>query len=167
MTPATARSVFNDFVQWLLGRKVEVADLFLNSLRVCVEGQFGEDTGLFLWFDPVWHLGCPKGILVGSRQAQVEERDAHAALNVLVKELEGREIERVSVDALTSDIDIRFSGDYWVRTFVSDPAAEMNWYIRDRENNVVVTGAASGLRLCDSRPADENAPEGPPPNTQE
>jgi 23S rRNA G2069 N7-methylase RlmK/C1962 C5-methylase RlmI len=66
-----AQSVLDRFIQWLIGRKVEDADLFLNSLRITVEGEFGEDTGLFLWFDPVWHLGSPEGVLVGSRQAQV------------------------------------------------------------------------------------------------
>src|ERR1700691_1655272 len=106
MKPKDAQTVFKDFVQWIAGRKVREASLFLNSLRVCVECEFGERTSLFLWFDPVWHLGSPKGILVGSRQAQVEERDAHAALNLLVQELLGREVEHVSVDALTAEIDV-------------------------------------------------------------
>jgi hypothetical protein len=158
MTPKETQLVFNDFVQRLIGRKVEVADLFLNSLRLCIDGQFGGDTGLFLWFDPVWHLGSATGILVGSRQAQVEERDAHAALNLLVQGLLGREVERISVDALTNDIDIRFSGDYWIKTFVSDPTADMNWYFRDRRMKLVVTGSAAGLRLNNSPPSDESTP---------
>jgi hypothetical protein len=158
MKAKDAQAVFSDFVQWLMGRRVEVADLFLNSLRICIEGQFGGDTGLFLWFDPVWHLGSPKGILVGSRQAQIEERNAHAALNLLVQELLGRQVEQVSVDALTSDIDIRFSGGYWVRTFVSDPTANMNWYFRDRQRKLVVTASAAGFRLSDFPPSDESTP---------
>lgn len=147
-----AQSVFNDFVQRLLGREIQAASLFLNSLRLCVGCEFGEKAGLFLYFDPVWHLGGPKGVLVGSRQAQVEERDAHAALNLLVQELLGKKIERVTVDALTGDIDIRFSGGYWVRTFVSDPTDDENWYIWDKQKNLVVTGLPTGLQL-EERPA--------------
>jgi hypothetical protein len=156
MTPHEALPVFNDFVQWLTGRKVEAAGLFLNSLRLCVEGQFGENTGMFLWFDPVWHLGGPNGVLVGSRQAQDEDRDVRGALNSLVQQLLGREVESVSVDALTTDIDIRFSNGYWVRTFVSDPTDDMNWYFRDRQRKLTVTGSAAGLRLSNPPSSDES-----------
>jgi hypothetical protein len=136
-----------EFAQSLKGRNVSYASLFLNSLRVCVDRQLTEKKGFFLWFEPAWHLGNPEGVLVGSRQAQTEERDAHAALNVLVERLVGRQIERVSVEDLTNDIDVRFSGGYWVRTFVSDPLAEEDWYVRDCESSVVVTASAKGLRV--------------------
>ncbi len=155
--PNDAQSVFNGFVQCLIGRNVEDADLFLNSLRITVDGDFGGDTGLFLWFDPVWHLGSPQGVLVGSRQAQVEERDAHSALNLVVQQLHRRQVERVSVEALTNDIEVRFSGGYWVKTFVSDPTADMNWYFRDRQTHEVITGSAAGLRLDQEAPASDEA----------
>ena len=71
-------------------------------------------------------------------------------MNALVKKLVGQAIERVSVEPLTNDIDVRFSDGYWIKTFVSDPTADENWYIRDCESNEVVTGSAGGLRL-DSR----------------
>jgi hypothetical protein len=148
--PKDVQSVLANFVQQLVGHRVSHSSLLLNSLRVCVDRQLQENTGFFLWFEPVWHLGNPNGVLVGSRQAQVEERDAHAALNSLVEELVGRQIERISVDPLTNDIDVRFAAGYWIRTFVSDPTAEENWYLRDCESNEVVTGSAGGLRL-DSR----------------
>ena len=147
--PEDAQSVFDDFVRRLIGHKVSYASLFPNSLRICIDRQLEENTGLFLWFEPVWHLGSLNGVLVGSRQAQVEERDAHAALNLLVQELIGRQIEHVCVEALTNDIDVRFSGGYWVRTFVSDPEADENWYFRDCQSNVVVTGSSRALRLTD------------------
>jgi hypothetical protein len=68
------------------------------------------------------------------------------ALNLLVKQLLGRQVEQVSVDALTNDIAVRFSGGYWVRTFVSDPTDD-SWYFRDRQSREVITGSAKGLRL--------------------
>jgi hypothetical protein len=141
--------VFADFVRRLVGHRVSHSSLLLNSLRVCIDRQLQENSGFFFWFEPVWHLGNSNGVLVGSRQAQVEERDAHAALNSLVEELVGREIERVSVEPLTNDIDVRFSDRYWIRTFVSDPTAEENWYIRDCQSDELVRGSAKGLRLAD------------------
>jgi hypothetical protein len=143
--PDDTQFVFHDFVQRLIGHKVSYASLFLNSLRICVDRQLKEATGLFLWFEPVWHLGSSKGVLVGSRQAQAEERDTHAVLNRVVEELVGREIETMKVEPLTNDIEVRFSGGYWVKTFVSDPEANENWYIRDCRSNQVVRGSSLGL----------------------
>ena len=111
---------------------------------------------MFLWFDPVWHLGSYRGVLVGSRQAQAEESDAQGAMNQLVQELVGKRIERVAVEALTNDIDVRFSGGYWVRTFVSDPESDYNWYFRDRRIDLSVYGSAKGLRFRNSAPASQD-----------
>jgi hypothetical protein len=152
-----AQLVFHGFVRRLIGHKVSYASLFLNSLRICVDRQLQESTGLFLWIDPVWHLGSSNGVLVGSRQAQVEDRNAHVTLNLVVEELIGRQIEDVKVEALTNDIDVRFSGGYWVRTFVSDPEAEENWYVRDCKSNQVVSGSPRALQLSD-RTAEHDSP---------
>ena len=73
--------------------------------------------------------------------------DAHAALNSLVKGLVGRQIELVAVEPFTNDIDVRFSGGHWVRTIVSNPEANENWYFRNCQSNRVVTGSSNGLRV--------------------
>lgn len=157
--PQDPQSVFNGFVQWLHGREIQAASLFLNSLRLCVGCEFGEKGGLFLYLDPVWHLGGPEGVLVGSRQAQVEERDAHAALNLLVQPLLGKTVTSVSIEALTFDIDVRLSSGYWVRTFVSDPTDDENWYIWDKQKDLTVTGSPKGLHLgVKQGPSDESNP---------
>lgn len=140
----------------MTGRKVDAAGLFLNSLRLSIGGGFGEKAGMFVWLDPVWHLGSARGILVGSRQAQVEHPDTHAALNDTVQELVGQTLKSVSIENLTNDIDITFSGGYWVKTFVSDPADDSNWYFRYRERNISVIGSANGLRIDRSTPLSEN-----------
>jgi hypothetical protein len=156
--PKDVQSALADFIRRLVEHRISHSSLLLNSLRVCIDRQLQENAGFFLWFEPVWHLGNPSGVLVGSRQAQVEERDAHAALNSLVEELVGRRIERVTIEPLTNDIDVRFSDGWWIRTFVSDPTAEENWYIRDCQSNEVVTGSAKGLRLTE-RTERRNTPE--------
>jgi len=155
MSPSP-RVALDDMVRWLIGREVEAAGLFLNSLRLSIDGYFGANTGMFLWFDPVWHLGSYRGVLVGSRQAQAEESDAQGAMNQLVQELVGKRIEGVAVEALTNDIDVRFSGGYWVRTFVSDPESDYNWYFRDRRIDLSVYGSAKGLRFRNSAPASQD-----------
>ena len=63
MSPSP-RVALDDMVRWLIGREVEAAGLFLNSLRLSIDGYFGANTGMFLWFDPVWHLGSYRGVLV-------------------------------------------------------------------------------------------------------
>lgn len=98
--PEDAQSAFDDFVRRLIGHKVSYASLFLNSLRICVDRQLEESTGFFLWFEPVWHLGSLDGILVGSRQAQVEERDAQAALNLLVQVLVAQKLRASALSLL-------------------------------------------------------------------
>jgi hypothetical protein len=147
--PDDPQLVFQDFVRRLIGHKVSYASLLLNSLRICVDRQLEEKTGLFLWFEPAWHLGSSNGVLVGSRQAQVEEHNAHAALNLVVKELVGKQIENVEVEPLTNEIDVRFSGGYWIKTFVSDPEDDENWYIRDCKSNQVITGSSRAIHVSE------------------
>jgi hypothetical protein len=142
-----AQSSFNGFVQSLSGRRVSYASLFLNSLRVCIDRELGEKAGFFLWFEPAWQLGNPDGILVGSRQAQSESSGARVSLNILVKEILGKQIEHVSIEALTNDIDVRFSGGFWIKTFVSDPSDDESWYIRDCQSGLVVTGSPKGVSV--------------------
>jgi hypothetical protein len=153
MMPMDAQSTFTDFVQSLLGRRVSYASLFLNSLRVCIDRELGEKAGFFLWLEPIWHLGSGKGVLVGSRQAQTEEHEAHAALNLLVEQILGKHVESVSIEVLTNDIDVRFSDGYWVRTFVSDATDDESWYLWDCQSDWVVTGSPKGLRLEKHDPA--------------
>jgi hypothetical protein len=156
--PEDARSTFNDFVQSLSGRRVSYVSLFLNSLRVCLDRELGEKAGFFFWFEPAWQLGSPDGILVGSRQTQSETSGAHASLNMLVKDILGKQIEHVSIEALTNDIDVRFSGGFWIRTFVSDPTDDESWYLRDCQSGLVVTGSPKGVSVgIRSDPSHERA----------
>ena len=95
----------------------------------------------------------------GPRQAQTDEREAHAALNLSLQEILSRQLERITIEALTTDIDVRFSGGYWVRTFVSNPRDVEGWYIRDCQSDMVVTGSPGGLRLAErSAPLHDGAP---------
>ena len=154
--PKDAQSTFEDFVRSLRGRRISYASLFQNSLRVCVDRRLNEKTGFFLCFEPVWHLGSLRGILVGSRQAQSEERDARAALNLLVEEILDKQIESIRIEPISNDVDVQLSGGYRIRTFVSDPTDDQTWYFRDCQTNLVVSGSPKGLRLEERSAANPN-----------
>ncbi|MGA8675025.1 MAG: hypothetical protein WB621_07425 [Candidatus Acidiferrales bacterium] len=80
-------------------------------------------------------------------------------MSLLVEEICGKKIESIRVEAATNDIDVRFSGGYWVRAFVSDPTDDEAWYFRDCHSDVVVTASPTGLRLEKlSRASHERSP---------
>jgi hypothetical protein len=43
----------------------------------------------------------------------------------------------VELDAASHDIEIHFSGGYALKTFVTDPADDEIWYVRDKAANLV------------------------------
>jgi len=63
---------------------------------------------------------------------------------MVAAQLNGRLIENAELDAISHDIRLRFGGGYWLRTFVSDPADEEIWYIRDNSKGVVAGASPKG-----------------------
>jgi hypothetical protein len=95
------------------------------------------EEGLYFWFEPTWHVGCATGVVLGSRQAQVESETEQNQLGEVAATLIGREIESADLDSITHDIQLRFSGGYWLKNFVSDPVDEESWYIRDSGKKLI------------------------------
>jgi hypothetical protein len=110
---------------------------------------------LYFWFEPTWHICCDSAVVLGSRQAQIEDKDAHNQLNKLAAELNGRAIENAALDAVSHDIELRFSGGYALRTFVTDPADEEIWYIRDNATKLVAGANPNNYFV---RPVDQFIP---------
>jgi hypothetical protein len=133
----SAEKVVRQYLVDILGKRVSSAWLALNSFIIDVEWNLGEKKELYFWIEPTWHIGCATGVVLGSRQAQVEDKDAHAQLDEVAAQLNGREIESADLDSITHDIQLRFGGGYWLRTFASDPADEESWYIRDNCKKLV------------------------------
>jgi hypothetical protein len=132
----TPEKVVRKYVESLTGRCVPSAWLALNSLVVELESEQPDD--MYLWVEPTWHIRNDSGVILGSRQAQVEDKEAHAELNQVAAELDGRTIEHAAVDGLSHDLELHFSGGYALRTFVSDPADEEIWYIRDKSEKLAI-----------------------------
>lgn len=142
--PENANAIVSQYPEMIKGKRVSSARLALNSFVIDVEWEARHAKELWLWFEPTWHIGCPTGIVLGSRQAQVEDKDSRAQLDKVAAQLDGRCIEAADLDAITHDIQLRFSGGYWLRTFVSDPADEEIWYIRDNGKGVIVGASPAG-----------------------
>ncbi len=72
---------------------------------------------------------------------------AAAGNDLLVQELLHKQIERISVENLSCDIDVHLSSGYWVKTFAADPAGDESWCFRDRRAGLATTGSPKGLQL--------------------
>lgn len=140
----TADAVLLQYLESVKGKSVSSAWLALNSLIVDVDWEHTQDKELYFWFEPTWHIGCTTGIVLGSRQAQIEDKDAHAQLNEVAAQLNGRQIESAELNAISHDIELRLSGGYWIRTFVSDPADKETWYIRDNGKGLIAGAGPKG-----------------------
>jgi hypothetical protein len=132
-----AEAIVRQYLADIVGRRVSSAWLALNSFIVDVEWERGEKKELYFWFEPTWHIGCETGVVLGSRQAQVESKTEQDQLGEVAATLNGRVIQSADLDSITHDIQLRFTGGYWLKTFVSDPADEESWYIRDNGKKLV------------------------------
>ncbi len=142
--------VLQDFRHRLIGRPVKFVRLAANSLLVYVDSEPGSATGLTFWFEPTWHLVGPTGVLLGSRQAQVEDPDARSKLSDLTANLFEKKVEELSVVPLTHDLHVFFEGSYSIKTFVSDPVDNESWHIRDNKTKHRLVGCAAGLRVTEA-----------------
>jgi hypothetical protein len=122
----------------ITGKQVRFVRLVTNSLLIYIECEPPAEAGFTLWFEPTWHIGCDRGVLLGSRQAQVEDNESLAKLSDLAGQLIGRVVERIEIDPLSHDMNVRFSDGYWAKTFVSDPTDDHSWDISDNAQRLVL-----------------------------
>ncbi|GAC1651561.1 MAG: hypothetical protein NVS9B15_11860 [Acidobacteriaceae bacterium] len=151
--PNDAERKLREILDQLRGAEIDDTLLAGNSLILYI-GDKPLETGFSLWFEPTWHIGDSTGVILGSRQAQAEDKPTHDALGKMAARLRGKRIESISIDTLTHDIDIRFSSDYWLRTFVSDPTDEETWIIRQGRNGLKVVASATDYSLISATSPD-------------
>ena len=133
----------------MIGRRVTFVRLACNSLLVYLECEPGDDRGHVVWLEPTWSLSSPDALVVGSRQAQVDEgpngaEDLARVGDLIRGRLLGRRLESVRLEAPTFDIDLTFEGGYRLRTFAADAGDEDNWHVTVLKGDSVY-GAPSGL----------------------
>ena len=139
--------VLQDFRHRLIGHPVTFVRLAANSLLVYIDSEPGSVTGLTFWFEPTWHLVGPTGVLLGSRQSQIEDAEAHSKLSDMTLGLFDKKVEEISVVPLTYDLHVVLEGAYSITTFVSDPTDDESWHIRDNHTGRRLVGCAAGLRV--------------------
>jgi hypothetical protein len=144
-----AKAQFEIFARRLVGHRVSFTRLAANSLLIYIDCKPNENKGLTLWFEPTWHFGSLRGVLLGSRQAQVQDKKTHTLVAEPLNQLHGRAIEKVSVEDITFDLHISFEDGYWIKTFVSDPDEDESWHIRDNAKRLKLVASPAGLRTTE------------------
>ena len=136
----------------VLGHPIKFRRLAANSLLIYVDHEPGDRTGFLFWFEPTWHLVGPERVLAGSRQAQEhpDAEDPESGFRAVASALDivyGKEIEAIIVEEKTNSLVLRLSGEYLLRSFVSDPTEDEDWYIKENETGRRIAGSAAGLAV--------------------
>ena len=146
------QAIFIALRERMLGREVVHKRLFLRTLQLYLEPEPGTELGLEIWCEPDWQVVGRNGVIAGSGAIDFDpEAEDPDALQRMVSEatdvLQGCLVEGVAIDALTFELEVRLSGGYAVRTFVSDPAEPDLWLLRDPSAGLWLSGMAAGLLL--------------------
>src|SRR5215472_3257067 len=142
------KTYFEHLRWWPRGSYISVTRLAANSLLIYVECEPGDKQGVTIWFEPTWHFAGPEGVLVGSRQAQMDDNpdddeDFYRVAEPL-RVLEGKTIQSVVIEPITHDLHVRIEDAYWVKTFASDPNDDESWHIRENCNAGILKGFPKG-----------------------
>jgi hypothetical protein len=145
------RSYFDRLRNGLEGHTISMTRLAANSLLIYVECEPGDKQGVTIWFEPAWHFAGPGGVLVGSRQAQMDDEpdDTEAFYRVAepLRVLEGKLIESVIIEPIMHDLQVRVDDGYWIKTFASDPNDDESWYIKHNASGRFLKGFPKGLAV--------------------
>jgi hypothetical protein len=145
---------WEDLRNRLVRRPVSYRRLAGDSLLIYVDCEPGDEKGITIWFEPIWHFRGPQGVLVGSMQAfeAAQTEDGLDALSDLMDVLHEKEVEQVVVEPLSFDLSVAFAGGYSVKTFVADATAGESWHIRDNATGIRLKGASTGLAIVPAKP---------------
>lgn len=141
----------------LEGHQITFTRLATNSLLIYVECEPGDKQGVTMWFEPTWHFAGPSGVLIGSRQAQMDDNPDDEVAFARVAEpldlLQGKLIQAVVIESITYDLHVRIEGGFWIKTFASDPTDDESWHIRENANLRLLKGCPAGLAVESDAPA--------------
>ena len=134
----------------LVNHSVSFRRLACAYLLLYVDCEPGDDGGVTIWFDPIWHLVGPAGVLLGSTQAaEASMLEVEGAMDAVVDPplafLTGRVIENITIDLLSFDLCVSFEGGYCVKTFVADATVDESWHIRENATGHRLTSSPRGL----------------------
>ncbi len=136
-----------EFTHRAIGQKVTFRRLAGNTLILYLNCFPGENHGYSVWIEPTWHCSSTSKVLVGSRQAQVDDEQELDEISELMDVLDKAEVESISIDPVSHDLHILFEHGYSVKTFVSDPTDELIWYIKDRTKGLKLYASPNGVEI--------------------
>jgi hypothetical protein len=141
-------TLFEELHGRILGGEVSYRRLACDCLLLYLDCEPSDGSGLTIWFEPIWHLRGPNGVLLGSMQVGVacdSEEAMSAVADGPLKPLFGRSIEGIAIDPLTFDLSISLAGGYRVCTFAADATVDKSWHIRDNATGTRLKGSPGGL----------------------
>lgn len=139
---------FQIFKRELVGHKVTFSRLACDCLLLYIDGHPGDANGITFWFDSIWHLRGPEGVLLGSLQF-AEASDSEEAMAAVadgpMAPLIGTLVESIAIDPTTFDLSVSFECDCVVCTFAADATADESWHIRENATGTRLKGSPRGL----------------------
>ena len=143
------------FRQNIVGHSITYTRLAANSLILYVDCQPGDEIGFVIWLEPTWHVKGPTGVLVGSRQAQMDDapgdREAFSRVAEPLSTLHNKKIVSMGIELLTHDLHLRLEGELWIKTFVADPTDDESWHIRDAAGRMKLVGSPRKVSVRQSK----------------
>lgn len=89
-------------------------------------------------------------MITGSRAAQTEDEAEHIGVSEHFKQLYSKPVKMLTIEPITNDLVIEFDEGIVLRTFVSDPADEESWHIRNLANGVRIIGNPRTIHIVES-----------------
>lgn len=139
-----------EFIQRVIDQRVTFRRLAGNTLILYLNCDPGDNHGYSIWIEPTWHYSNTSKVLVGSRQAQVEDKQELDQIGGLMDGVDKRKIESISIAPVSHDIHILFEHGYSIKTFVADPTDDFIWYIDDHANKLKLHASPKGLEIIES-----------------
>lgn len=148
--PTDPDALFSTLIGGLMGHTISYRRLACDSLLLFVGCEPGDQSGLTIWLEPIWHLRGPGGVLLGSMQvaeACESEEAMSAVADAPLALLLGKRIEGVVVDPQTFDLGVSFEEGYGIFTFVADATTDESWHIRENVSGNRLKGSPRGLDI--------------------
>ncbi|MFB5189059.1 hypothetical protein KKP3000_001499 [Alicyclobacillus fastidiosus] len=139
----------DECIQRVIGQRVTFRRLAGNTLILYLNCNPDDNHGYSVWIEPTWHYANTTEVLVGSRQAQVDDKQELDEIAELMNGLDAAVIKSISIDSISHDIHISFEQGYSIKSFVADPMDDFIWYISDRASKLQLLASPRGVEIVD------------------
>jgi hypothetical protein len=141
-------------LQKLVGQTVSFKRLAGNALIIYFFGEPSDDTVESIFIETSWRLEKSNKVVVGSYDLQENEDEFETKEEIeqafrqraaLTQSLIGATLQSFSVDSISSDITLVFSGEQIVRSFANTAFDDLCWTYRNHPEKLTVYASTLGL----------------------